>query len=114
MSVAREMSFKAIDFLPSSIDESTHKLNQTLEKTTASSPRWYDVGAAEFRRKVYAGETQFPVPPLLPKAQDFNVASRDSGREVPVRVYKPDNGEASRGVYLYLHGGGFVVGSHRE
>ena len=114
MSVASEITFKATDFLPSSIDESTHKLNQTLEKTTASSPRWYEVGAAEFRRKVYAGETQFPVPPTLPKAQDVNVPSRDPGREVPIRVYKPDNGEPSRGVYLYFHGGGFVMGSHRE
>ncbi|KAF2659342.1 alpha/beta-hydrolase [Lophiostoma macrostomum CBS 122681] len=114
MSIAREIVFKAAEFLPSSIDESTHKLNQTLEKVTALSPRWYDVGPVEFRRKVYAGETQFPVPPLLPKAQDVYVPSRDSGREVPVRVYKPDKCDPSRGVYLYLHGGGFVMGSHRD
>jgi acetyl esterase/lipase len=31
-----------------------------------------------------------------------------------VRVYMPDNGKPSRGVFLYLHGGGFVVGTHQE
>jgi acetyl esterase/lipase len=63
---------------------------------------------------VYAGETHFPELPLLPNARDTNVPSREAGREIPIRYYKPDNGEPSRGVYLYLHGGGFVMGTHRE
>ena len=114
MLAPREITFKASDLLPSSIDASTHKLNKTLERSTSTSIRWYEVGAAEFRRMVYAGETQFPVPPCLPGAEDDTVPSREPGRDVPIRVYKPDNGNPSKGVYLYIHGGGFVMGSHRE
>src|SRR5262249_42901871 len=33
-----------------------------------------------------------------------------AGRAVPVRVYRPDR-RTGRGAYLYLHGGGFVLGS---
>jgi len=114
MATSREIAFKASDLLPTNIDASTHKLNEMLEKSTSTSVRWYEVGAAEFRRMVYAGETQFPVPPLLPGANDDTVPSRDPGRHIPIRVYKPDNGNPSKGIYLYIHGGGFVMGSHRE
>jgi acetyl esterase/lipase len=114
MFVARELTFKAAEFLPRSIDVSTHKLNQTVEKTTASSSRWYEVGAAEFRRMLYAGETHFPELSLPPNARGANVPSRVSGCEIPIWYYKPDNGERSIGVYLYLHGGGFVMGTHKE
>jgi acetyl esterase/lipase len=114
MAAPQEVTFKASDLLSRSIDASTHKLNEMLEKSTSASVRWYEVGAAEFRRTVYAGETQFPVPPLLPNAKDDTVPSRESDRHVPVRIYKPDNRESSKGAYLYFHGGGFVMGSHKD
>jgi acetyl esterase/lipase len=85
-----------------------------LEKLTSASVRWHEVGAAESRRMVYVGLTQFPVPPLLPNSKDNTVPSRESDRHILVRIYKPDNGESSKGAYLYFHGGGFVMGSHRE
>ncbi|KAJ2969348.1 hypothetical protein NUW58_g10011 [Xylaria curta] len=34
------------------------------------------------------------------------------GRAIPVRVYKPNNGQPSKGILLHAHGGGYVLGSH--
>ncbi|KAI9687213.1 MAG: hypothetical protein M1822_002256 [Bathelium mastoideum] len=104
----------ALPFQLSNIDASTKKLNETLEKATKTAPRWYEVGAATYRQLVYEGKTHFPVPPHLPTAQDAALPSRNPGRDIPVRVYKPDNGRPSKGIYLSIHGGGFVMGSHKD
>lgn len=32
---------------------------------------------------------------------------------IPIRIYKPDNGQASKGVFLHFHGGGFVLGTQK-
>lgn len=109
-----DITVNAEKFQASSIDASTQKLNQTLEKAFISSPRWYEVGAATFRQMIWEGKTQFPVPPLLPNAEDATIPSREPGRTISVRVYKPDNAKPSKGIFLYLHGGGFVIGTHRE
>ena len=114
MSVTSDITINAAVFQEASIDESTKKLNQTLAKSIKSALRWYEVGAAQYRQMVYEGKTPFPVPALLANAQDATVPSRDPGRDIPVRYYKPDNGNPSKGLYLYFHGGGFVMGSHRE
>lgn len=47
---------------------------------------------------------------------NYELSIRDSripgpAGDVPVRIYTPDAGEAPRPVLVYLHGGGFVVGS---
>lgn len=114
MPVTSDITINAANFQAGSIDPSTEKLNQTLEKATKNNVKWYEVGAAKYRQMIYEGKTQFPVPPLLPNAQDATIPSREPGRDVPIRVYKPDNGNSSKGVYLYFHGGGFVLGSHKE
>ncbi len=44
----------------------------------------------------------------LPRVQDLQLPARD-GTALPARLYGP--GGMPRGVLLYLHGGGFVVGS---
>lgn len=114
MAFSGNITFEAGDFQASSIDASTEKLNQAFEKATSTAPRWYQVGVAEYRQMVYEGKTQFPVPPLLPKAQEASVPSREPSRDIPIRVYVPDEGNPNRGIYLYFHGGGFIMGSHKE
>ena len=114
MPVTSDITIDSMPFQPSSIDASTEKINQTLEEATRTAPKWYEMGAAKYREMVYEGRTQFPVPPLLANAKDAEVPSREPGRNVPVRFYEPDNGCPSRGIYLYFHGGGFVMGSEKE
>src|SRR5262249_29322501 len=43
--------------------------------------------------------------------EDRAVARPESGVEVPIRVYSPRQRAAPRPAGLYIHGGGFVVGS---
>lgn len=96
------------------IDASTNKFNQIIAGNRGKHPRWYEVGAATFRQMAREGEGPLPVPAKLPNARDAAIPSREPGRDIPVRVYVPDDGKPSRGVFLYLHGGGFVMGTHQE
>jgi acetyl esterase/lipase len=43
--------------------------------------------------------------------EDRNVPSHESGVEVPVRVYRPSGSAAPLPVLLWMHPGGFVIGS---
>lgn len=45
---------------------------------------------------------------VLPRIEDLQLPARD-GAPLPARLYGP--GPGARGLLLYLHGGGFVVGS---
>ncbi|KAI1298061.1 acetyl esterase [Xylaria venustula] len=101
-------------FDPNNTTEDSKKYSDLLEKMTSSVPRWYEVGAPKFREMMEAGEIGGLKPAPLPEGQEFNVPSREPGRDISVRVYKPDNGEASKGILLHMHGGGYTIGSHRH
>jgi acetyl esterase/lipase len=114
MSLKSDVSINASKFHPSSIDAGTEKILEIMENTTKGAPKWYDVGAAKYREMIRSGQTQFPAPPVDPNAQDFILPSRDQGRSIPIRFYKPDNGKSSKGVYVFYHGGGFAFSNHLE
>ena len=60
------------------------------------------------------GETPLPAPVVLDSGKDIKLPSRDSGREIPCRVFAPESGK-SAGVYYHIHGGGWCVrGLFRE
>ncbi|KAI1358096.1 acetyl esterase [Xylaria arbuscula] len=101
-------------FDPKNIPEEAKQYSDFLETTTDSVPRWYDMGAVKFRQLVEDGGFGGLKPVTLPEAQEVEIPSRESGRNIPVRVYKPDNGEPSKGVVLHMHGGGYTIGSHRH
>lgn len=114
MPIMSNVTLDAAVFHPSSVLEETENINAMIEKVTASAPQWWEVGAAKYRKMREAGETPLPVPKYLPAARDATVPSRDLGRDIPLRVYSPDNGEASKGVILHFHGGGFVLGNQKQ
>ena len=60
------------------------------------------------------GQTLLPEPVHLTEALDANVPSREIGRDISVRVYKPDNGQPSKGILLHVRGGGFVLAAHKD
>jgi acetyl esterase/lipase len=112
--ITSDLTLNTIKFDPKQVTEETIKIKSALRDMTLNAPKWTAAGAAEFRRQQEAGETSLPPPVLLPGAYDIDVPSRDSGRNIRVRVYKPDNKEPSRGLILHIHGGGFVVGAHNQ
>lgn len=114
MPLSSDITINSAVFELQQIDASTKSSNQIIEGNRGKHPAWYEVGAAAFRQMTKEGKGPLPVPAKLPNARDTAFPSRDIGRDIPVRVYVPDNGKPSRGVFLYLHGGGFVVGTHQE
>lgn len=98
-------------FNPASVSYEAANFNGILKKISSKGPRWWEVGAATYRQMWEKGETTLPKPTLLPEAKNSSVPSRDEGRDIPIRIYTPDNGQPSRGILLHFHGGGFVLGT---
>ncbi|KAF9889232.1 hypothetical protein FE257_007545 [Aspergillus nanangensis] len=114
MAITSDLSLDASRFHPDNIDEATKKINTFITEITTNGPKWYNVGVVRYREMRETGETPLPVPVYLPGAIDAAIPSREQGRMIPIRVYKPDNGQPSKGIYLYFHGGGFVLGTHKH
>lgn len=114
MPIQSDITLNVSRFLPENISEDTKKVNAFLEGITTKGPRWHEVGITQYREMRERGETPLPVPEYLPAATDATVPSRDAGRSIPVRVYAPEDGRPSRGVFLHFHGGGFVLSSERQ
>ncbi|KAL4780333.1 Alpha/Beta hydrolase protein [Aspergillus varians] len=114
MSIPSDLTIDASKFRPENVGEATKKANAFLEEVTTGGPRWYEVGAAQYRQMHLDGKLAIPAPVLLPNAIDATVPSRDHPRSIPIRVYKPDNGQESKGVFLHYHGGGFFLGSEKS
>ena len=98
-------------FFPSSISRKTHEFNANLMKIMSSGPKWYEVGAEKYRQMRWNGETPLPKPTVLEDGENGTLPSREKGREIPVRVFKPEGGEKGKGVFYHIHGGGWVLQS---
>jgi len=64
------------------------------------------VGAEVFRAARRRGEGPFPAPVMSSRARTLAIPGKD-GNEIPLRVIAPAQ---PRGIYLHLHGGGWVLG----
>jgi len=94
-------------FAPSAVAAETRALNKKLIELMTPLPEWWDVGAERVREARRLGEGAFPAPAMSERAHTRTIEGRD-GRRIPLRVLAPDN---PRGVYLHIHGGGWVLGS---
>jgi acetyl esterase/lipase len=56
-----------------------------------------------------AGETPLPKATYLDSAEEFRIPSRESSRDIPCRILKPHNGKPIKGVFMHIHGGGWVL-----
>jgi acetyl esterase/lipase len=43
---------------------------------------------------------------------DDVIPSRDAGRDITIRYFKPSSGEV-KGVFMHIHGGGWVLQSEK-
>ncbi|KAK3202225.1 hypothetical protein GRF29_161g510469 [Pseudopithomyces chartarum] len=91
-------------------DKKTQELNEKLGQIARAGPKWYEIGAAAYRKLRAEGRTAFPKPIILPEGINGTIPSREPDREIPYRMFKPENG-ASKGVLLHIHGGGWVLQS---
>ncbi|KAK4867691.1 hypothetical protein LT330_001201 [Penicillium expansum] len=114
MPITSDITLDISKFNPENVTEPTKKAAALLETITTSGPRWWEVGIEKYCEMRELGQTSLPKPVYLPEALDSTIPSRDAGREIPIRVYKPDNGEPSKGIFLHFHGGGFVLATHKD
>jgi acetyl esterase len=95
-------------FLPSAIAPSTAALNAEIVAKLSSLPDLWAIPPAIARENRRKGLGPFPLPPESPHARVLVV---DGPRgEIPLRIIAPPG---PSGVYLHLHGGGWMLGEAR-
>src|SRR4051812_5362972 len=73
------------------------------------SPMKCQVGAERYRQMRKAGLTPLPGATLLPSATTSLIPSRDDGRSIPCRILKPERCSTIKGIFMHVHGGGWVL-----
>jgi acetyl esterase/lipase len=96
-------------FDPASIHPATKAFNAKAQSIMVGAPKWYEVGAPKYRQMRAAGETPLPAATHLPSAQSITLPSREAGRDIPCRLLTPQNGKQLRGLFMHIHGGGWVL-----
>ena len=95
-------------FDPKAVDPETAEFNKKLQALLASMPPSHSMTPQELREHRESGKSWMGPIKRLDEARDRVV--RGLGREVPIRFFVP---EEVHGVYLHMHGGGFVL-SHPD
>jgi acetyl esterase len=93
-------------FQNAAIDPDTAKLNAQMIRLLTGEPEWWIAGAAAMRAARRRGEGPFPAPVMSSRARTMTIAGKD-GNEILLRVIARAQ---PRGIYLHLHGGGWVLG----
>ncbi|KAJ5937551.1 Alpha/beta hydrolase fold-3 [Penicillium verhagenii] len=114
MPISSDINIEISKFHAENIAEPTKKAAAFLENISTNGPKWWEVGIEKYREMRELGQTSLPKPVYLPEAFDESIPSRDTARHIPIRIYKPDNGEPSRGIFLHIHGGGFVIATQKD
>jgi acetyl esterase/lipase len=94
-------------FRDSAIDPDVAKLNTEMIALLTGQPEWWVVGAAAMRAARLRGEGPFPAPVMSSRARTITVTG-PAGNKTRLRVIAPAG--RPRGIYLHLHGGGWVLG----
>ena len=102
-----DLVLDASKFRLEAIPQTVKKSNDGIRKLTVNSPKWWEVGVEKSREMRVNGEAPFPKPVML-DGTPFEIPSRDSGRKIPCRIMKPDNGQY-KAVIMHIHGGGWVL-----
>jgi acetyl esterase len=84
----------------------SRSFNETISELLAEQPSVHEVPPEASRRARREGRSVFPAPAFLPRARDVIVPTRSG--EVRARVIPPET--EVTGIYLHLHGGGWVLG----
>jgi acetyl esterase len=93
-------------FKDAAIAPETAQLNAQMIELLTGQPEWWIVGPAAARAARRRGDGPFPAPVMSSRARTLTITGKD-GNEIPLRVIAPAQ---PRGIYLHLHGGGWVLG----
>ena len=93
-------------FDPAAIDSETKDFNARIEKELEAMPPLYQFEPQVIRDARAAGHSVFGPIKHLDEAQDRTVPG--PAGDIPIRVFIPDK---VAGVYMHIHGGGFMLGS---
>src|SRR3954467_3291804 len=99
--------FDGAVFADAAIAPETRAFNAQVRAIFESIPDWWVVGAARVRAARARGEGPFPPPVTSPRAAT-RIVDVSPDRSVTVRIIAPPT---PAGVYLHIHGGGFVPGA---
>lgn len=97
-------------FRPEAVSAETRALNAAIVQAMTGLPDWWDVGAETVRLARREGRGPFPPAQKSPRAVTRMIDApgvAGGGHKVPVRIVAPEN---PRGIYLHIHGGGWVLG----
>jgi acetyl esterase len=86
------------------------QLEEVLAGINAERPAAHEVPIEQLRA-AHEAETEALSGPGEPVADVRDLAVPGPGGDVPVRVYRPDAGDAPLGVVVYFHGGGWTYGT---
>lgn len=112
MPLQSDIKLDAHLFDPKTIPSNVTSFDETLIELGKKCPPWYEIGAQKYREMRNSGNTPFPKPLHLDAGVNITISSREQGRTIPVRIMRPQGGDAAvKGVLLYIHGGGFVLQS---
>lgn len=93
-------------FRPEAIDPETDAFNRKLEEELAEIPPLYTIAPPVIRAARAAGQSVFGPIKRLDEAQDRTIPG--PAGDIPLRIFVP---EKVSGVYLHIHGGGFMLGT---
>ena len=94
-------------FADGAVAPETRAFNAQVLSVLQTLPDWWVTGAAQVREARRLGVGPFPAPVTSPRAET-RVVEAAPGRSVAVRTIAPPT---PAGVYLHIHGGGFVLGA---
>jgi acetyl esterase/lipase len=92
---------------PDSIAPDIHQRNAQIAKAMAALPEWWVIGPPTFRKNQREGVGIFPPMVFSERATTRTIESKAG--PLRLREFLPSTGQP-RGVYLHLHGGGWVIG----
>lgn len=104
------MSFDSSVFGDGAISQETREFVAASVAMREQMPSMENTDLVELRRLMDEGGGAFPVPPPVDRAEDRTVPGMGEG--ATIRIIRPEGREPS-GVYLDIHGGGWVIGRAR-
>jgi acetyl esterase len=107
MPMTERRPFDPALFNDAAIGPETASLNEQIIELFSGQPEWWIVGAQASREARRRGEGPFPAPVFSDRARTITITGKD-GNEIPLRVIAPAH--PPRGIYLHVHGGGWVLG----
>ncbi len=94
---------------PASCDAETRAINADIIAKLDALPDQWDFAPAIIRENRKAGKGAFPLGPPSPRATSAEIDG--PGGRIALRIIEADD---PRGVYLHMHGGGWVLGGAEE